>query len=270
MITKPEYVAGSQQVLKVAQEQEAALEAALKGTSTINDSIKQARLQAEIYHRIVESTIHSTLLDVGETAVQHYSKVLDLPLTEAEQSEIVSKLVGDQYEKTYYNATLEQRLSNSRYMNNLRIKRSAYVGKTLSTRQTNLARIFRHPYPFGAQVHLDNRILLGQSVKLEHDIATFLCELAEVEFIKWTLSSTHPKPDICDDYASYLDKRVSRALKDRDIWVDPKGIYFRDEVPTIPHPNCQCSLIPLNKGQLTPTTAERLKEKLRDLLEKLF
>ncbi len=50
--------------------------------------------------------------------------------------------------------------------------------------------------------------------------------------IEWALSNTHPLYDICDIYAS-------QNLHD----LGP-GVYPVDEVPTIPHPYCECTLLP--------------------------
>ena len=49
--------------------------------------------------------------------------------------------------------------------------------------------------------------------------------------IKWSLSNTHPRIDICDNYA--------KGGKNGD------GVYEPDNIPPYPaHPNCLCTLIP--------------------------
>lgn len=50
-----------------------------------------------------------------------------------------------------------------------------------------------------------------------------------VERVKWNLSGSHPKPDICNDYASAVNRRG---------W-DP-GEYSVGQVPAKPHPQCLC------------------------------
>lgn len=51
--------------------------------------------------------------------------------------------------------------------------------------------------------------------------------------IRWSLSPSHPKRDICDDYA------------DRDTG-NGRGVYTPQDVPTYPpHPQCLCTLVPV-------------------------
>ena len=47
-----------------------------------------------------------------------------------------------------------------------------------------------------------------------------------VQGLQWVLSPSHPKPDICDEYA--------RGGPNGD------GVYSLDTVPTVPHPHCLC------------------------------
>lgn len=47
-----------------------------------------------------------------------------------------------------------------------------------------------------------------------------------IQALKWNLSASHPRIDICDDYA--------RGGPNRD------GVYPIDELPSLPHPHCLC------------------------------
>ncbi|MHB8928769.1 MAG: hypothetical protein ACYC9Q_14200 [Bacillota bacterium] len=46
--------------------------------------------------------------------------------------------------------------------------------------------------------------------------------------IKWNLSASHPKEDVCDDLAAGGP--------------NGDGVYLKDQVPDVPHPNCLCYL----------------------------
>lgn len=51
------------------------------------------------------------------------------------------------------------------------------------------------------------------------------------EGLKWTLGTTHPRPDICNDYA---------------MGGNGEGVYQWYEIPAFPaHPNCICHLVPI-------------------------
>lgn len=53
--------------------------------------------------------------------------------------------------------------------------------------------------------------------------------------VKWNLSLMHPKVDVCDDLAHANDYGLGR------------GVYPPERVPTLPHPNCLCTLTPAMK-----------------------
>lgn len=53
-----------------------------------------------------------------------------------------------------------------------------------------------------------------------------------VQGMSWHLSASHPKPDICDEYAT--EDRHGMG----------NGVFPRDEVPEKPHPQCFCFVTP--------------------------
>lgn len=55
-----------------------------------------------------------------------------------------------------------------------------------------------------------------------------------VDFVKWNLSGSHPKPDECNDYAENSHYKGKGA-----------GIWAVNEVPGKPHPNCLCYVTPV-------------------------
>ncbi len=56
-----------------------------------------------------------------------------------------------------------------------------------------------------------------------------------IERVKWNLSGSHGKPDICNEYAAQSWGRG---------W--PAGMYPVDEVPSKPHPQCLCYATPVS------------------------
>jgi hypothetical protein len=50
-----------------------------------------------------------------------------------------------------------------------------------------------------------------------------------VEYMKWNLSESHPRPDQCNDYAYGVHMRGGE-----------QGVFRKDEVPGKPHPQCFC------------------------------
>ncbi len=55
-----------------------------------------------------------------------------------------------------------------------------------------------------------------------------------VEYMKWNLSSSHPRPDECDDYAHNTHMRKGEP-----------GVFHKAEVPSKPHPQCFCYVTPV-------------------------
>ena len=52
-----------------------------------------------------------------------------------------------------------------------------------------------------------------------------------VEGLKWNLSSSHPRPDVCDQYAHSSHYRGGDS-----------GVFRKGDVPSKPHPQCLCFL----------------------------
>jgi len=58
-----------------------------------------------------------------------------------------------------------------------------------------------------------------------------------VEGLKWNLSGSHPKPDVCNDYAQHTEGRNGEA-----------GVWKPGNVPAKPHPQCLCYTTPETIG----------------------
>lgn len=54
-----------------------------------------------------------------------------------------------------------------------------------------------------------------------------------IEGVKWSLSSSHPKPDECDQYAHDVHFRGGEP-----------GVFRPNDVPPKPHPQCFCYMVP--------------------------
>jgi hypothetical protein len=268
MISQPEYLAHAAQLQEVGQRYERDLSSRLVDVKRQDEAIRLARYVNDLYHQDFQNVLASALAEVGNTVVDHYDKELNLGLSDEEKASVVSRQIMRQVDEPYYGATLGQRVSASKLVSHRRIMRSAVTGKDLETRKINLTRIFVNQYPYGSQVAHDNRILLGQTLKLEHDIALVMGARAEVQIVRWTLSHRHKVRDICDDYAEHIDPAVIMYLKEQNIKVPARGLYFIHSVPEPPHPNCQCSLTMLHEGNFTSTIAERVAEKIKELLGK--
>jgi len=54
---------------------------------------------------------------------------------------------------------------------------------------------------------------------------------------RWHLSGSHPKPDVCNDYASANHANLG------------PGVYRKDDVPAKPHPQCLCFVTPETESE---------------------
>lgn len=77
----------------------------------------------------------------------------------------------------------------------------------------------------------------------------FYADQPWIEGVQWEISQSHPKPDLCDDYAGDVHFRGGEP-----------GVFKPGEVPDKPHPQCFCYITPVtvsndelikrfNKGQ---------------------
>ncbi len=269
MITKPEHSEAKQLLQKLAKRYEAALILQLAEVTTLKESIKITQASAAAYHAEYEDLLSTSLARTADAAALHYADALGTNLTQAETNKLIEEQLLKQATESYHGATLDKRLAGSKLLNARRIQKSAYVGATLDTRKKNLSRIFFGSYPFGAQINLDQRILLGQQIKLEHDIALAVAGKANTRIVKWTLAHKHLEKDICDSYAENVDKEVVKWLKQKKITIPPAGLYFIEDVPEPPHPNCQCHLHMLKDKELAGSAITRVLSRIGELLGNL-
>lgn len=90
--------------------------------------------------------------------------------------------------------------------------------------------------PYGSEGSYAARRLARTEISAAAHRATASASIANpfVGGIQWRLSASHPKIDICDDYA--------RGGPNGD------GIYPPEQVPGLPHPHCLCSTLPVPTG----------------------
>lgn len=92
--------------------------------------------------------------------------------------------------------------------------------------------------PYGTEGSYAARRLARTEITAAAHHATVNASIANpfVNGVQWRLSGSHPKIDICDQYA--------RGGPNGD------GIYPPEQVPGIPHPHCLCSQLPVPTGNV--------------------
>lgn len=269
MISKGEHAAAHVDLSELANQYSVKTEEALKGLDTDLASLRAAKNLADEYHAKAKNLTLESLHTIGLNTASHYNKVLELHKDPAELDELVKNLISQQMSEPYHGANLADRLKMNRVQGMVRLTKSSKTGADIITRHRNLVRYFAQPYPHGAQVSYDTRILTGQAVLLEHQIAKSLGVEASKDFVVWTLSGKHSKRDLCDELAEAVDKSVEKALQAADINIPSDGVYFLNQVPNPPHPNCQCTLRFIAGGKVDTSTPTRPLATLRKLWAKL-
>lgn len=259
-----------------------ALDAELRTTaSKIEEKVRNAiqasqgsdRLaKAEAYYRteyVAERNriIYNGLLEAAINAARHHADSLGLDLSNQEIEGFAKEIVDRQYKRQYYGATLAARLKISDKQLGRRIVRTYFTGMEKGEK---LDTVLTKSVPFGAQIHVDRRILLGQIQKVENDIAKEIADKYKIPFIRWTLSHRHTVQDVCDDLANYVDPQVVAQIETLNLDIDPKGLYFAKDLPQPPHPNCQCEFVLVTReGARTASVVKRAARRVRRLLRRL-
>lgn len=208
-------------------------------------AVQSANSTAIRYHQQLTNTVFNRLREVGNNAIDYYAPELDALGKEQAVGLAMDELVHSKY----YGLTLPQRLRQSHLQLRSNIKRSSVVGVKLETRLENVTRVFNYTYPFGAQKSWDTRLFLAEAVRIEHVIAKNIAIRKSLKLMRWTLSAVHPEPDICDRYANAVDPAVDAFIQKNKFDIDTHGVYFLENVPKIPHPNCQCVIRYVNESR---------------------
>ena len=134
---------------------------------------------------------------------------------------------------------LAQRIYNTQAWMDGRIQRgiNSALARGLSAREfAKEARDWFDPSVPGGVRYASMRTARSEINNAFH--ATSIQQAAEkpwIDKMQWHLSSSHPKPDLCDAYA--------KGGKDGD------GIYAPKDVPRKPHPHCFCYVVPVSPDE---------------------
>lgn len=230
MLGLAEYTAGAAELLAVAQQAE---------TSTVTGPLSPEQSYSN-YFSTFRGLLHDRMHEVAKNAVDHYSKLLKQP----SDPELVDLLVSKQYTDPYYGLNLNQRLNlNAAALYRKMSQSQLYDNAQAITKNevpTAIDKVLTNTVPFGAHYYTDRRLMLGTLVKIEQDAVKAVAAKNDIRLIRWTLSHKHARPDICDDLAKTVDKQVKEYLQEKGLNVRPEGVYFVEDLPQPPHPNCQC------------------------------
>lgn len=199
-----------------------------------------------------------SLREVAANAMGHYGKELGVEF----HADYPDLIVNDVFAAQYYGASLNQRLAVQARQVERRLTQANLMGVAAQTFTSHIAG--------GSQTLADRRLLLGMLSKIENEAAKKAADEADVKLIRWTLSHRHAKPDPCDDLATSVDNRVVSYLKEHNFNEDPKGLYFAEELPDPPHPNCQCEYsLTIPNVRRTETLVQRTANKIRSILRRI-
>lgn len=225
---------------------------------------KLAVSHAATYYKDYKSLLKSGLNEIGLNALSYYSDQIGSEIGDPEK--FVSDIVDRNYRTKYYGNTLSKKLDMNFLRFTRNINRSALWGKEYQ----GLHQLFVHSVPYGSQYNIDKRILLAMAVKVEQDVAKAVAKKEDLRLIRWTLSHAHAVPDICDDLSTNVDKGVVNYIEENNLQLNPKGVYFIEELPPPPHPNCRCEyLLVTGKERDRDTKVKRAFNKVKSLLSRL-
>lgn len=260
MLGLAEYIVLKGEFLQLGKDIEAQVASKIAGKDK-TDALEQTYSIGRTYIRKRDEMIKSGLLEIARNALNHYGEQVspDEPLEQFAES-----IVNAHYKDDYYGANLQQRLAVSNKQLTRRMINTANLDHNL------LDQTFTQTYPHGAQVPVDQRIFLGYAAKTENDIAQFVAKKVDIPFIRWTLSHRHKQEDACDDLATAVDKNVVAYIDENQLTIDPKGLYFANQLPRPPHPNCQCEYgLTSTSGTQTRNKVKRTVQKVKSLLRRL-
>lgn len=200
--------------------------------------------------------------EVAENAIKYYEQALNIEDLDVEG--LAEEIAERQFKEKYYGASLDQRLRVNERVLTRRAAMTAQAGVP------KLAGVFTNPVPNGAQVNIDKRVLIGTAAKIENDVAKELAGRGSIRLIKWTLSGRHSITCQCDDLAAAINRDVVLYLESRDSKMNPKGLYFAENLPLPPHPNCQCEYGMVSNDKVQrPSRSQRTVKKVLSLLKRI-
>jgi hypothetical protein len=208
------------------------------------------RQQAAIWRKI-GSSIEASRLEAAATAIKVnavYTDVLLRSVTNAEQRSVLLRAAEAQARATVDVATarllgmsympLSDRVYGTQRLASGMIDRkvTAMLARGLSAREiANEMKAFINPKVPGGVSYAAMR--LGRTELNNAFHATSVREAVDspfVEYLRWHLSGSHPRPDVCNEYAT------AQEVKGQDA-----GVWEPGRVPAKPHPQCLCYTTPV-------------------------
>lgn len=261
MLGLPEYRSYSAELLRLGQKYDGLIADQLLPTTTKAQAVKIAQDVIPAYSAEYRGLLSKAMSDIAENAVMHHAKLLGL---QPDVKKLTARLVANQLNEKYYGYTLTQRLT---------VRERQIVRQAVQTAQVDpqkIAGLFNQRVPFGAVTSIDRRLLQGTSVKIEQDAAKIMGEAGDIPFLRWTLAGGHKAPCMCEEYATQINKDVVDYLNAHDLKIDPKGLYFREELPPPPHPNCQCEFgFVTSESEKRSSFVHRAVQTVRNILRRL-
>lgn len=261
MITLPEYAAVSGQIMALGKQADELVASSIDSLTTAQ-AIDFTKNVAKSYQSDLEDIVNDGLMEAADAVFDEYEHKTGQALSR----KAIKTLVATSAAEKFYGATLNQRYKTNYKRLQHNIERSAAVKKE------HLSKVFTEPYPFGAQTNIDKRVLQAQMIKLEQDIALYHAKELDLPLIRWTLAGKHGQPDICDDLAAAVSHSVVEFLSENELDINPKGLYFREDLPRPPHPNCQCEYALVSFKGKEPERRSGVRRsiaKLRSLIKRI-
>lgn len=255
MINRPEYVALSAQLSRLIASYQAQLMAQTVGLDA-NARVEVARILFKSFHEDYVELFAIGMREAAETALIHYGKELSIPVDD----DLADQIVGDHLYGKYYGLTANQRLA----ILNRSLQRRITIAKGIKsdTAEPLTNALSQQEYGY-------KRMLLGGIVKVEQDAVVEMAGKVDDPFIRWVLSPRHSRACTCEDLASAIDKQVVKYAEEHDLRINPKGLYFKDNLPNPPHPNCQCGYSIVSGTRVTKNSVRRSVNKIRSILRRI-
>lgn len=209
----------------------------------------QLRLTLDAIHKEIASMWRPGVTDVvlqgskaaakaAEIAVETISRVAYASLPERASQALLeglraSSANGIEAQYARVPRELSARVYRDRALTNGTIDRMVRQGLIEQLSAKELARSvyqFVSPTTPGGASYAASRLARTEINNAFHERQQRVGELPGVKGIKWNLSGSHPKPDVCNDYANGNHARMGA------------GVYAVGEVPPKPHPHCFCYL----------------------------
>jgi hypothetical protein len=198
---------------------------------SLGDIVRARRLEAASRSINLAKALDTFLLVAGKVrggrAIAEKIAQAELAAAERVMDRLIARLVGSSY------IPLSQVVYNSEVAINGAVDRlvNSAIARGLSAREFALeARPYINPFTPGGVQYAAMRLARTEINNAAHAVAVDAQrDKPWVTGMRWHLSGSHPRPDVCDQLAKGSNG---------------KGIYETDAVPAKPHPHCFCFVTP--------------------------